>query len=108
MSHREASCCRSRAGVDPSRRNHGYLWSTRADGVDCDKTHYPVLGASAIRGDRSHGPFLALIEDWFPRGVFGKHPHRGIETVTYVVEGRIDHYDNQGHKGTILQATCNG
>jgi redox-sensitive bicupin YhaK (pirin superfamily) len=46
-------------------------------------------------------PFLALMEDWFPRGVFGKHPHRGIETVTYVVEGRIDHYDNQGHEGTI-------
>jgi quercetin 2,3-dioxygenase len=42
------------------------------------------------------------MEDWFPRGVFGKHPHRGIETVTYVVEGRIDHYDNQGHEGTIL------
>ncbi len=44
---------------------------------------------------------VALMEDWFPRGVFGKHPHRGIETVTYVVEGRIDHYDNQGHEGTI-------
>ena len=28
--------------------------------------------------------------------------HVGIETVTYVVEGRIDHYDNQGHEGTIL------
>ena len=26
-------------------------------------------------------PFLALMEDWFPRGVFGKHPHRGIETM---------------------------
>ena len=42
------------------------------------------------------------MEDWFPRGVFDKHPHRGIETVTYVVEGRIDHYDNRGHEGTIL------
>jgi redox-sensitive bicupin YhaK (pirin superfamily) len=42
------------------------------------------------------------MEDWFPRGVFGKHPHRGIETVTYVLEGRIDHYDNLGHEGAIL------
>ncbi len=58
---------------------------------------------AAMRGDfAATDPFLALMEDWFPRGVFGKHPHRGIETVTYVLEGRIDHYDNQGHEGAIL------
>ena len=61
----------------------------------------PLMPA-AMRGDfAATDPFLALMEDWFPRGVFGKHPHRGIETVTYVVEGRIDHYDNQGHEGTL-------
>ena len=61
----------------------------------------PLMPA-AMRGDfAATDPFFALMEDWFPRGVFGKHPHRGIETVTYVVEGRIDHYDNQGHEGTI-------
>ena len=61
----------------------------------------PLMPA-AMRGDfAATDPFLALMEDWFPRGVFGKHPHRGIETVTYVVEGRIGHYDNQGHEGTI-------
>ncbi len=48
----------------------------------------PLLPA-AMRGDwAATDPFLALMEDWFPRGVFGKHPHRGIETVTYVLEGR--------------------
>jgi len=62
----------------------------------------PLMPA-AMRGDfAATDPFLALMEDWFPRGVFGKHPHRGIETVTYVLEGRIDHYDNQGHEGAIL------
>ena len=62
----------------------------------------PLLPA-AMRGDfAATDPFLALMEDWFPRGVFGKHPHRGIETVTYVLEGEIDHYDNQGHEGKIL------
>ena len=61
----------------------------------------PLMPA-AMRGDfAATDPFLALMEDWFPRGVFGKHPHRGIETVTYVLEGRIDHYDNQGHSGVI-------
>jgi quercetin 2,3-dioxygenase len=47
-------------------------------------------------------PFLALMEDWFPRGVFDKHPHRGMETVTYVIDGRLDHYDNHGNEGSIL------
>ncbi len=61
----------------------------------------PLMPA-AMRGDfAATDPFLALMEDWFPRGVFGKHPHRGIETVTYMIEGRIDHYDNQGHEGMI-------
>jgi quercetin 2,3-dioxygenase len=46
-------------------------------------------------------PFLLLVEDWFPLGVFDRHPHRGIETVTYVIEGAIDHYDNHGNKGII-------
>src|ERR1700677_3479319 len=41
-------------------------------------------------------PFLLLMEDWFPRGVFDRHPHRGMETVTYVVDGRLDQYDNYG------------
>jgi hypothetical protein len=62
----------------------------------------PLLPA-AMRGDyAATDPFLALMEDWFPRGVFDKHPHRGIETVTYVLEGRIDHYDNRGNTGAIL------
>src|SRR5271165_5424834 len=61
----------------------------------------PLMPA-AMRGDfAATDPFLALMEDWFPRGVFGKHPHRGIETVTYVLDGRIDHYDSQGNQGVI-------
>jgi redox-sensitive bicupin YhaK (pirin superfamily) len=46
-------------------------------------------------------PFLLLMEDWFPRGVFDWHPHRGIETVTYVIDGALEHQDNAGHSGTI-------
>jgi redox-sensitive bicupin YhaK (pirin superfamily) len=46
-------------------------------------------------------PFLVLMEDWFPAGVFDKHPHRGLETVTYVVEGKLDHFDNHGNAGII-------
>ncbi|MCL6442513.1 MAG: pirin family protein, partial [Alicyclobacillus sp.] len=30
------------------------------------------------------------------------HPHRGIETVTYVIEGTLNHYDNRAGEGTLL------
>lgn len=32
---------------------------------------------------------------------FPAHPHRGFETITYLLEGQITHEDNQGHHGTI-------
>ena len=32
---------------------------------------------------------------------FPWHPHRGIETVTYMLYGRIEHQDSIGNKGAI-------
>ena len=32
---------------------------------------------------------------------FPWHPHRGIETITYMINGEIEHGDNLGNKGTI-------
>jgi len=32
---------------------------------------------------------------------FPWHPHRGIETVTYMLKGDVEHQDNIGHKGVI-------
>ncbi len=32
---------------------------------------------------------------------FPWHPHRGIETITYLISGRIEHMDSLGNKGTI-------
>ncbi len=32
---------------------------------------------------------------------FPPHPHRGIETVTYMLDGYVDHKDSMGNKGTI-------
>lgn len=32
---------------------------------------------------------------------FGPHPHRGMETVTFIIEGDIAHKDNSGHESVI-------
>ncbi|MFV8225742.1 pirin family protein [Christiangramia aquimixticola] len=32
---------------------------------------------------------------------FGPHPHRGIETVTFIIDGDITHKDSQGHSSVI-------
>lgn len=34
-------------------------------------------------------------------GGFPTHPHRGFETVTYLLNGRMRHKDNAGHEGVI-------
>ncbi|CAA0815365.1 Pirin-like protein [Striga hermonthica] len=47
-------------------------------------------------------PFLVLDEFSVtaPAG-FPDHPHRGFETVTYMLQGGVTHEDFEGHKGTI-------
>ena len=32
---------------------------------------------------------------------FPSHPHRGIETVTYLLDGKVEHSDNMGNSGVI-------
>jgi hypothetical protein len=52
-------------------------------------------------------PFLLLDElgpvDVEPGQAKGApdHPHRGFETVTYLLEGQLEHKDSQGHTGTL-------
>ncbi len=67
-----------------------------------------VLG---IRTIRDFDPFLML--DGFDskdpadyiKG-FPWHPHRGIETVTYLLKGDIEHGDSLGNKGVIGDLQC--
>ncbi|MFC0865133.1 pirin family protein [Sphaerimonospora cavernae] len=46
-------------------------------------------------------PFLVLSEDWFSSPGFEWHPHRGLETVTLVVDGVLEHGDNAGNAGAL-------
>ncbi|MDD4599905.1 hypothetical protein SDC9_15094 [bioreactor metagenome] len=56
-------------------------------------------------------PFLMLDAfdsrnpDDYTKG-FPWHPHRGIETVTYLISGDIEHSDSLGNKGSILDGCC--
>jgi quercetin 2,3-dioxygenase len=59
------------------------------------------------RGFDDADPFLMLDEmgpvDYAPGKAVGApdHPHRGFETVTYVLEGEAEHADSAGHRGKI-------
>jgi redox-sensitive bicupin YhaK (pirin superfamily) len=46
-------------------------------------------------------PFLLLSEDWFSTPGFEWHPHRGVETVTLVLDGVLEHGDNLGNAGAL-------
>lgn len=56
----------------------------------------------------SFDPFLMLddfrsdTEKDYIKG-FPWHPHRGIETVTYVLKGEVEHGDSMGNKGVISE-----
>lgn len=46
-------------------------------------------------------PFLLMAEDYFVRGTFEMHPHRGLETVTYIIDGELEHKDGHGGEGVL-------
>ena len=63
----------------------------RAFGFNSPETHDPFLLFDDFRND-SPESYLAG---------FPWHPHRGIETITYVLSGSVTHSDSLGNSGTL-------
>lgn len=63
----------------------------RAFGFDSDNLFDPFLMLDDFRGERPSD---------YSAG-FPWHPHRGIETITYMLTGSCDHGDSMGNEGTI-------
>ena len=49
--------------------------------------------------------FDSVNPDDYVKG-FPWHPHRGIETITYLIHGDIEHGDGLGNQGSILDGDC--
>ncbi len=74
----------------------------------------PTIEGAGVRLKRAFGfheapqldPFLLLDAfgsenpDDYRRG-FPWHPHRGIETITYILDGEVEHGDSLGNRGVI-------
>jgi redox-sensitive bicupin YhaK (pirin superfamily) len=83
----------------PARRKVGRVETKRMLGPDAqvDDKAFIIGPDNPARTD----PFLVLSEDWFSSPGFEWHPHRGVETVTTVLDGVLEHGDNAGHAGAL-------
>jgi redox-sensitive bicupin YhaK (pirin superfamily) len=87
---------------------------TRVRKVERILSAYATVEGAGVRLHRAFGyyevpqfdPFLMLDDFRSPRpedylAGFPSHPHRGIETVTYMLNGSIEHADSMGNAGSI-------
>jgi redox-sensitive bicupin YhaK (pirin superfamily) len=107
-------CLEKKSGRTRVLHSEGEKNMTRPRAVALLLTAKPTLEGAGVRLNRVFGrpeaprfdPFLLLDDfgsdnpDDYLAG-FPSHPHRGIETVTYMLSGEVEHGDSLGNKGVI-------
>jgi redox-sensitive bicupin YhaK (pirin superfamily) len=87
-----------------SRKRIHRLHESYRDDIGDLVTRRPLPGPEIAQLDpflflNHHGPQVyAPGNDGLP---FGPHPHRGFETVTFIVQGELTHKDSGGHESVI-------
>ncbi|WP_024869358.1 pirin family protein [Pseudoxanthomonas suwonensis] len=92
-------------GTQPARLVRKVRGTPTSDGAGVKLTR--VIGGPALP---DLDPFLLLdefgtdkAEDYIAG--FPEHPHRGFETVTYMLDGRMRHRDNHGNEGLLTSGS---
>ena len=98
--------------MSDERKNKGIIMSIRP--VTTSSVATPTMEGAGVHLHRVFGfgktepfdPFL-MMDDFrndnpadYERG-FPWHPHRGIETITYILKGNVEHADSLGNKGVL-------
>jgi redox-sensitive bicupin YhaK (pirin superfamily) len=83
------------------------VWQVSTAPTGFEGEGFPVRRAFAGLDLRHLDPFIMMDQmgevDYAPGEPKGTswHPHRGFETVTYIIDGQFDHQDSHGGGGTI-------
>ncbi|MGH8505263.1 MAG: pirin family protein [Stenotrophobium sp.] len=85
------------------KKNIQSITASDGEGVNLRRS---LCASQALRND----PFLMLDEFGTDRAEdyiagFPDHPHRGFETVTYMLDGRMRHKDNHGNEGVLVHGS---
>lgn len=86
--------------VNPTPRGISQVFEAREQAEGAGATVRRSIGTPKLR---NFTPFLML--DHFQISVgagFPDHPHRGQETITYLLQGGVDHEDFTGKRGTLF------
>src|SRR6185437_610282 len=98
---------RSSGSATPEARGARHLVQTLQGMATSDGAGVKLARIIGQPGLPDLDPFLMLDEfgtdnpDDYIAG-FPEHPHRGFETVTYMLDGRMRHRDNHGHEGVLV------